>query len=522
MQMNLDFCFMDDARIVAVAGWTTQPRPHLRLHVDDKVLTPIAVTRHVRRDLRSNEPMGLVALFDLSQLSGGSGFEKASIHLADGYDFTEIHHPRLIEDASHLVEVGVDEVFFALLRLIAQRRLVLSDERLGRDICARLRVAPSAARETEKHVLAIDRCQMTASGQGAVIGWFLPANASAEPLCALAIEDETIVPVDLLPGSMARADLSAYAPRYRFSGHDGYCGGWRFPSPPSGAARLLLMVPGEDFLPGVLVPIETVPAADLAQHVTLATLGIDDISDRDRLRRAMLPHMLSMPRPTETEDDKPGDGETLLILDHDLADGDLRDVLRRIGPHLPGRLSLQLLRPRLTGVLQNAINGAAREISAGLDLQEVSLNIARPEVMPDRVVFARSSVLFQFDLKPIFAREPVCARVTLLDPIGTVLATRTAQAERFARDLLPFALSMPAAQFFAQLGQVPECFLTEEARLRLLAEALVLQGAAELSRADIYRYFEGKSGPHCENFVDGRDWHAFDAHSRQLIEEASA
>ncbi|WJS86016.1 hypothetical protein [Paracoccus sp. TOH] len=519
MQMNLDFCFLDDAGIVAVAGWTTQPRPELRLHVDDAVLSPVAVTRHVRRDLRSNEPMGVIALFDLSALGGDAAH--ATIHLGEGNEFNEIRDQRLVEDARRLVEIGVDEVFFALLRLIAQRRLILSDERVGREICARLRMAPSAASETENHVLAVDRCQMTAAGQGAVIGWYMPAQTRTEPLCALAVGDETVVPVDLLPASIARADLAGYASRYRFTGHDGYCGGWRLPGASSNPARLLLMIPGEDFLPGVMVPVEPVAAADLAQHVTVAALGLDDIADRSRLRRAMLPGVLPTPRVSEPAGKGRDGDDILLILDHDLADSDLRDVLRRIGPHLPDRLRLQLLRPRLTPVLQNAIDGAAREIGAGLLLQDVSLRIARPEAMPEWVVFARSSTLFQFAADPAFAdfRDP---RVTMLDPIGTVMAAPAAQAARLARDLLPFVLSMPAAPFFALLDQLPGCFLTEEARVRLLAEALIRQGAAMAGRTDMHRYFEGKSGPHCQSLADGRDWHSFDAESRQMVEEAYA
>lgn len=520
MQMNLDFCFMDDAGIVAVAGWTTEVQPRLRLHVDEETLSPVAIRRHVRRDLRSSEPLGLVALFDLSALHGETDLAQATIHLAEGSDYVEIRRDRLTEDAARLVEIGVDEVFFALLRLIARRDLALSERHLGREICDRLRLAPSAARETENHVLGIDSCQMAPTGQGSVIGWFMAARTSAEPICALAIADDAIVPVDMLPGSMARSDLAAYAPRYRFTGHEGYCGGWRFADRIEGAARLLLMLPDEPFLPGVLVPVDTVPAADLARNITQATLGIEDMADRARLRRAMLPAALPAPRLHETGEPGPGRDDTLLILDHDLADCDLRDVLRRVGPHLNGPLSLQILRPRLTPVLQNAVEGAAREIAAGLLLHGASLAIAPPEVTPARVVFARSSTLFQFDPEPIFASAR--PTVTLLDPIGTVLAAPDATADRFARDLLPFVLSMPGPSFFALLDQVPACFLTEEARLRLLAEALILQGKAVLARADCHSFFEGKSGPHAQSFLDGSDWHAFDARSRQLIEEASA
>lgn len=532
MQMNLDFCFIDDAGVVAVAGWTTEVQPQLRLHVDDETLAPVAITRHARRDLRSSEPLGLVALFDLSGLRGDTDPARATIHLAEGSDYIEIQPDRLAEDATRLVEIGVDEVFFALLRLIAQRRVVLADRRMAGEIYGRLRLAPSAGRETENRILGIDSCQMAPSGQGAVIGWYLSARVSPEPICALAIADGSVVPVDILSGSMARSDLSAYAPRFRFSGSDGFCGGWRFPGKVDGAARLLLMLPDESFGPGVMVAVDTVPAADLARHVTQAALGIEDMADRGRLRRAMLPAALPTPRmdmedsgtaePGEAEQGETelGRGDTLLILDHDLPDCDLRDVLRRIGPHLTGPLSLHLLRPRLTPVLQNAVEGAAREMAAGLHLRGASLAIARPGDSPARVVFARSSTLFQFDPEPIFtSTRPI---VTLLDPIGTILAAPQATADRFARDLLPFVLSVPGALFHALLDQVPAIFLTEEARVRLLAETLILEGQAVLTRVDCHSFFEGKSGPHAQSFLDGSDWHAFDARSRQLIEEAGA
>ncbi|HRO14866.1 MAG TPA: hypothetical protein PLL33_07460, partial [Paracoccus sp. (in: a-proteobacteria)] len=257
--------------------------------------------------------------------------------------------------------------------------------------------------------------------------------------------------------------------------------------------------------------------------VTVAGLGIDDIESRARLRRAMLPQTLPEPLAEPVQADQPqGQDDTLLILDHDLADADLRDVLRRLGPHAPGPLRLHLLRPRLTAALRNGVEGAAREIAAGLSLTETAIRIGTPACLPGRIVFARSSTLFQFDTRPLFAAEADAARVMVLDPIGTAMAEPAARADRFSRDLLPFALSMRGPAFFELLAQVPQCFLTEEARLRLLVETLIARDGAELQRADIYRFFEGKSGPCCQNFADGRDWHAYDAESRRLIQENRA
>ncbi|MGA0617009.1 hypothetical protein [Paracoccus sp. KR1-242] len=523
MMMNLDFCFMDGAQTIAVTGWTTSPGPDLRLHVDDEVLRPVLVTRHVRRDLRSAEPMGVIALFDLSALPGGFAADRCTIHLADQQGFSEIHGQRLGEDARRLVEIGVDEVFFALLRVIAGRHLRIDDPQVGREIATRLRSSSSVARESENHVLAVDSCRGTASGQGAIIGWFMPAGASPDQLCALAVENEMVVPVDLMPGAMARPDLAGYASRYRFTGRDGYGGGWRFPRPPSGPVRLLLMVPGEHFLPGVIVDVEPAEAADLAQQVTTMSLGIDDMEARSKLRRAMLP--VALPDPTPHVGDQAivsmGD-ETLLVLDHDLPDHDLRDVLRRIGPHVPGKLRLHLLRQRISPAMQNGIEGAARETARDIVLDAAALTLGLPGAMPARVVFARSAALFQFPAAQLFAPQPAGPVVLLLDPIGTVMDAPPAQADRFARDLLPFALSMEGPTFFLMLAQTPQCFLTFEARVRLLVEQLVARNGATLRRVDACRYFEGKAGPHCQSFADGRDWHAYDAESRRLIPEAAA
>ena len=521
--MNLDFCFMDDARIVAVAGWTTSARPDLRLHVDDEVLTPVLIARHVRRDLRSSEPLGAIALFDLAALGDTFDAGSATVHLAEGQDFIEIRTPRLSEDAARLIQIGVDEVFFAVLRLIATRHLVLADESTGRDISARLRLSPSAGSETENHILAIDRCQASTTGQGAVIGWYMPAGHAPEALCALAFADDMVVPVDLFPGVMARADLAPYAPRYRFTGRDGYGGGWRFPAAPTGPVRVLLMVPGEYVLPGIFATAHPTGAADLAQQVATASLGMDSTADRDRLRRALLPASLPDPQPLEAPDTFTDPGtDTLLILDHDLADHDLRDVLRRIGPHIPASLRLHLLRPCLTPALQNGIDGAQREVPGDLRLEGVSLDIPQPDQLPARVVFARSGTLFQFDAAQLFAASPTKPRLMLLDPIGAVMPDAQASADRFARDLLPFALSIEAAAFFGHLAQIPDCFLTQEARIRILAERLMAQDRAELSRADIFRYFEGKSGPHSQSLTEGTDWHAHDAESRRLIRKDAA
>lgn len=511
--MNLDFCFMDDARIVAITGWSTEPRPDLQLYVDDHVLRPLLVSRHLRRDLRSAEPMGLVALFDLSGLDLDP--TQATIHLSSDQDFKEIDGYRLDEDLCRLVEIGVDEVFFAVLRLFAAKKVRFAEGAILRAISGRTRALPSAPRETENFVLAVDRCQGTDSGQGLVIGWFIAASGHRDPLCALAIEDQMIVPVDLQLGSMARPDLAGYAGRYDFTGRDGYGGGWHFPRPPSGPVRLLLMIPGEPFLPGVLVQVEQARPAELAHHVTAALLEIEDVNARLGLRRAILPSALRIPVLPEIETETSGD--VLLLLDHDLTDSDLRDVLRCLAPHLHAPLRLHLLRPDLSAALQNAIEAASRDMGTRVVLEAADLSIVRPKTLPGRVIFARSAALFQLDPAVLLAPQ-TCAQVLLIDPIGTVMAEAVASVERFSRDQLPFALAVEGAMFFDMLDQIPDYFLTQEARLRLLVGALMAQNSVELTRADVYRYFEGKSGPHCQSFADGGDWHAYDAESCRLIE----
>ncbi|WP_148639075.1 hypothetical protein [Ketogulonicigenium vulgare] len=463
--------------------------------------------------------MGLVALFDLSELAPGIDPDRARFRLVEPDDSIELYRSRLGEDLSRLVEIGVNEVFFAVLRLLAQSQITVLDPALGAAIYARLRNAQPLAKETASYVLATDRCLVSTAGQGMLTGWYLPAAATAEPLVALAFADGMVAPVDLQMNSTARADLAAYGDRYTFTGRDGYVGAWRFSQAPTGSTQLMFLIPGEPSASGVIVNTEPASAATLAGQIVMSMLALEDTARRVRLRRGTLPAYLDIGA-FEPVAAAPAQGETLVVLDHDLIDTDLRDVLRRIARLHPNGFALHLLRQSLTPIMQSAITAIGHEYDGAVRLVDVDLALATPREMPGRVVFARSSSIFQFDIAPLFAADAAGGIVLLHDPIGSVLGSRPDDAARFARDGLPFAVMMEGAAFFAQRDAIPHVFLTEESRIRLLTEMLMELGMLDVQRVDVYRYFMGKSGPFTQALIDGRDWHEYDAESRKLLTES--
>ncbi|MFJ1293635.1 hypothetical protein ACEPPZ_16415 [Paracoccus yeei] len=518
MGLNMDFCFADARAILVLAGWSADPWLDLELHAEDARLSPVLVTRHARRDLRTAEPMGYLAVFDLGGLDLPGN---AAIHLRTGHEFTELSPERLVTDELRLIEVGVDEVFFAWLRLVGQGTLNAPKGETAQAVMTRLRFAPLLARESDDFGLGTDRCLVGEAGQGLVSGWIMPAQGQTEALTALAMDDRQLCRVELMPGALPRADLQPYATRYRFSGTDGFCGSFLLAEPASGPVRVLFLIPGQHAAAGVLVAAEPTPAAALAVQTCQVQLELPDPTRQTRLRRAMLEPLPAWQPPSGVAPVRAG--RVLLVLDHDLPDADLRDVLRRVGLRLDRPLELFLLRPGLTRPLAAAVEGAQRDLPQGLVLRGTGMALDREAPMAELALYGRSSTLFQLDedarvFDATLRRQPV--QLSILDPIFAVAGGDPGQ--RFLRDQLAFALSAPTALLRPLLAQAPRAYLTEEARLRDIARHLLGAGAAHAEGLAPTRHFAGKSGPLNQPLPGGLDLHTFDAESRALMEALSA
>jgi len=66
LKLHIDFCFSAPGGLVIAAGWSPHPRPELVIHAGAASVPPARMMRFPRRDLRSLEPLGYLALFDLS------------------------------------------------------------------------------------------------------------------------------------------------------------------------------------------------------------------------------------------------------------------------------------------------------------------------------------------------------------------------------------------------------------------------------------------------------------------------
>jgi hypothetical protein len=482
------------------------------------------VARHARRDLRTAEPFGVLAVFDLA------GFDiagNATVQVISGRDLTEIQPERLITDQLQLVEIGVDEVFFAWLRLLAAGELTMPAGEVAQAAVTRLRFAPMLARESDEFGLGADRCLTDPSGQGLVSGWFLSAMDDTQPLMALALDSQQICRIELFAGALPRADLEPYGSRYRFSGRDGYAGSFLLPKPAHGQVQVLFMIPGQNNAAGVLAPAGLRPPADFASELCQVQLDLPDPALRTRLRATMLPPIPAwQPPPASRRWSR--NGPVMLLLDHDLSDSDLRDVLRRIGQRLARPIELFLLRDRPGSAIMTAIDGAARELPQGLRHCGSGMKLDPQATLPETLLFGRSSTLFQIEADAgVFAFDTAqqSFQLTLIDPIGVIGRDAGMPASdlatRLQRDLLPFALSGPAASLRAMLARAPQAFLTEEARLRHIAEQLL---CTDLAGAEILGgtlHFAGRDGPCARMLPGGLDLHLYDAESRKLMEAAA-
>ncbi|MGZ3218045.1 hypothetical protein [Paracoccus sp. T5] len=522
LKLHLDFCFFVNADLVLTAGWTPRPQPDLVLHAGNASIPPRTVMRFARRDLRSLVPMGFIAVFDLSQEPGAND-PSEDLFLAMGREYQPLTRDRLATDFAKMVEIGVDETFFAYVRMIASRSVPTPEKPMSHRIGSRILAAPRLDKESPEYVLSVDQGVVGAAGQGVCTGWYIPSTASPEGLSALVISDRQLSPVELMPGAMPRPDLQPYADRYAFSGRDGWAASFRLPAPPTTPVRLVLMLPGQLTHSGIVRPLDLASSDRVARVLVETTQAVEDRLLAGRLHRGTLPTSQLSPAALQPLASKQ-DGPILLILDHDLGDTDLRDVLRRVAAVVERPLHLHLLRPYLTEALNEAIAGAGREAGSPIQFLGCSLIPPPPQGHDGQAIFARSSVLFHLEggLPTDAPDDEPALSIQALDPMANLPggADPAGVARRFLTDRPPFAMIGPARILLSPFAQ-PTAFLTPEAGLRQLAAAMLAAGHARIQAAPGQGFLAGNRGPFCQNLIEGVSWHDFDGRSARLISEAA-
>lgn len=519
LKLHIDFCFSAPGGLVIAAGWSPHPRPELVIHAGAASVPPARMMRFPRRDLRSLEPLGYLALFDLSDHPDALDDPSEDVFLALGTEYSRIDGGRLASDGRSLVEIGVDESFYALLRLFASGAAPLPDANLSRRIIGRIQAASALPHEAETHAMGVDRALLAPGGQGVASGWFLPTAATQGDLTALAFDDSQLARVTLAQAATLRTDLEAYSARYAYSGRDGWLAAFRMQTPVSGSARMLVMIPGQMTGSGVLHSLTRSPARGVARALTEARLAMADLGRADALHRATLRPLAdgfdTAPPAPETPD---AGAPLLLVLDHDLGAPDLRDVLGRVSRATGRAIDLHLLAEALTPDLRDATDGAAREAALPIRLSGCAPQPPEAPAGPALMLFGRSSVLFHLAGRLPGADDAVTgATVLALDPLaGLPGGAGGDMAARFAHDRPPFAAWGDAGWLLAQLGPLLTDTLVPESALRLLASRLAAQGQALIAPADATGFHAGRLGPFAAPLIDALTPHDFDAISARL------
>lgn len=521
LKLHVDFCFSCPGGRVVAAGWSQDPRPALMVHAGSASLAPVHLVRFARRDLRTLEPFGYLAVFDLSGHPDALDDPSEEIFLAVGAEHARIGGARLSTDARKMVEIGVDEAFFALLRLMAGGLVPMPDRALSGPVITRIRAARPLPAEAETHALSVDLGQVAEAGQGVASGWFLPTAATQGALHALAFDDRQLARVTLLQGAVARTDLAAYGDRYVYGGQDGWLAAFRFAAPAAGAARLLVMLPGQLAEAGVLHPLTQVAAPQIARLLVEARMWQEDPEGADALHRATLAASDTPAIAMPDTPPLPGDAPILLILDHDLAAPDLRDVLRRLCQATGRAIDLHLLRATLTPDLRDAIAGAARECGPRVRIVGCAPQPPVAAEGPALLVHARSSVLFH-----LAARLPVRGevpdhdlQVLALDVLASLPGGAGRIAARFGTDRPAFLCWGDAARLLPALAPLLGDALVPESAFRQLAAQLDGAGRLAILPADPTGFHAGDQGPFAAPLFDSLTGHDFDALSARLLQE---
>lgn len=518
-RLNMDFCFLCSGSRLVVAGWTAAPRPDLTAHAGSGTLKPVHLVRFPRRDLRSIEPLGYVAIFDLSADPAALDDPSEEIFVAMGTEHARVSGSRLLTDARKIVEIGVDEAFFTVLRLIASGALPLPAPPLAELMVARILSAPQPPAEAETYALALEQAVVAPGGQGVASGWFLPTGATAGELAALVFDNHQLARVAILQGCVPRPDLAPYGNRYLFSGSDGWLASFRLEAARYGKLRLLTMLPGQLTEVGVVATVAEGQATKVACLLLEARGILTDSARADDLHRVTLPPAdVAAPVEAATGDTLTPDAPILLALDHDLPAQDLRDVLRRLSRATGRPILLHLLQTELTTELREAVLGAAREAARPLTITSWGGTLPATAPGPALLVFARSSILFHLDgcLPALEVAEGQDLKVMALDVRAAFPAGATHLTERFLSDRPAFLCWGDAALLLPRLARIGVDALVPETAFRRLAQDLHSNKRLALTGADATGFHAGTEGPFAVPLIDTLTPHDFDALSARL------
>lgn len=499
--LHLDFDFQIEPTKLVVVGWCgTESLNALYLQGDDHVIFPTLVSDHARRDLRSDELRGFIAVFDVD----------AKINLLR-YEFRAEGEGSLFplggetENFELFVSKSVDETFWDFCLRIGTRDISVVGSELVSVIRPRIKSMIGNYAETPKMAGGLDQALATQANNVALLsGWTASdrAQTAQHPLqrSGFALCKNALVPLKMHWDCHLRPDLGAFGDRFSLTGSEGYAGFVHTQTDHGPIETLIICARynrGQFVLAREVDDVAAIRLLAAAQQMDEQLTSRDFIAD---IRAALRPKIKAIELKSESVQHKEASHITL-VLEHDGGDHDIRDVLRYCRHELGHGFDLIVIRNSLSRALKRAI--AAFQNEAGdRDMVVTCFASDHPinqwNIRGAIVVFARSSALVQLSPFPEIRgnkKARLDASVTLHAPILAIaekpdlaqLATQLAAQRIPMIAMVNMAVLPSEAKLFGGLSSV-------DAQVRLLVLSLLKVNRAQVSLASPVPFFDGMAG----------------------------
>lgn len=490
--MRIDFAFFDSRQRLCVAGWSNDPDLQMTLAIDG-VRRPLAwLRRFVRRDLTSEEELGVLAVFE--RADGLDLSPEAELALIVAGESVHVDMARTAEDERNLVRASVDEVFAAYLREIGARHLAAPAREISGLILSRVQanLRPLPA-ETTSLALNIDRLLVAPSGIGVLFGWCMTVRQMTHPIRALVSDGRSLRPVHLLTEILPREDLAGYRDRFRFTGMDGFVGVFRLPDGLDRDARVIVIGNAGKtplvFGRSAEAVSDTVAAEALCE---IRDLLADPDLDREVLR-GILPRNIAARFDPPEPPAAPAAiaGPTTLLIDIDVDAASLRDVIRRCAARLGRPLQILPVSGDVTQPQRAALQAAVAEAGAGVSLSppvDLRALLARDFAPHDPVVYGSASALFQ--MTPA-ALRPGRATMVVHDPVGAIGRGGDLAAPGGNPGAAPFLLTVAGGLLAAALRSDGTGPITAHGTISAALDCFDRHGLVDALRAPVTTFYPG-------------------------------
>lgn len=498
--MKVDFGFIDGRGSLCIAGWSDRSEFEPALLVDGRKVPAMHVMRFRRRDLQTDEPLGLLIVFPRRALP--EGVEQLAIEPASGAEPLMLQRGAFERGEEALITTGVDEVFIAWLKAVALRRI----SHPGREVAtAALERVQSSIRpmpaETPSLAVNLERLVIAPSGIGVGTGWCMTDSNAEQPLLALVSAGRSLRPVHLMPHSLPRGDLAGYRDRYRYTGSDGFFCAFRMPVNPDPEARLIVL--GNVGNAPLVFGRAAEAVTDLAAAEMVGALrGVLAGAELDaRLLGALAPRAT----PGEGADldaaaardaeaiEREAEPECMLLIGADVGAIELRDALRAVAGTMPGTLDVLPLGD-LDALGRNALAAAANEAGARVSIFRALGTSDLTDLAPSagtRIVVGRASALLQLGIPDSVAGRAV---VVAHDPVGRLHDADDAPASWHELRSAPAVATLHGALLAEALRAAPRGLLTPDGVIDAVLRTLEDAGRLSLVRSPVVTFYPGTSG----------------------------